>query len=157
MQVVTIKAKPKTIFGIILALLGVIVILLTFIGNHNGKATKAVMADVSCKTTDERLSYISSLGWECDGNESEKEITIPDEFNDVYTQYNDIQKTQGFDLEQYKGKTAVLYTYNITNYKSNKNVIADLIVIDDVLVGADLCDTSADNGFLVGLEENDKT
>jgi hypothetical protein len=26
-----------------------------------------------------------------------------------------------------------------------------------VLIGADLCDTSADDGFLVGLENNDTT
>jgi hypothetical protein len=156
MQVVTIKAKPKTIFGIILALTGIIVILLTFIGNHNGKASKVVSAQINCETTQQRIAYINSLGWECE-DESQKSITIPSEFNDVYNQYNDIQKEQGFDLEKYKGQDAVLYTYNITNYKSNKNVVADLIVIDGVLIGADLCDTSADDGFLVGLENNDTT
>ncbi|MFR5876018.1 MAG: DUF4830 domain-containing protein [Eubacterium sp.] len=157
MQVLTIKAKPKTIFGIILAVTGVIVILLTFIGNHNSAAAKAAMAEIKCATADERLAYIASLGWECSKDETEKAITIPNEFNDVYTQYNEVQKEQGFDLEKYKGQSATLYTYNITNYKSNKNVIADLIVCNGVLIGADLCDTSADNGFLVGLSENDKT
>ena len=50
--------------------------------------------------------------------------------------------------------TAVMYTYNITNYENNENVIANLIVLNGVLIGADLCDTSADSGFLVAL--NDK-
>ena len=62
---------------------------------------------------------------------------------------------QGLDLAEYKGKTAVMYTYHITNYGDNDNVIANLIVFDGQLIGADLCDTSADNGFLVAL--NDKT
>jgi hypothetical protein len=91
------------------------------------------------------------LGYETDENESVKEITIPSEFNDVYTEYNSIQKQQGFDLEKYKGTSVTLYTYNITNYKDNENVIADLIVSDGVLIGADLCDTSASDGFLVAL------
>ena len=72
----------------------------------------------------------------------------------VYTDYNKIQKKQGFDLEKHKGKTATIYTYNITNYKENKNVIADLIVQDGVLIGADLCDTNVETGFLVALNEN---
>ena len=48
-----------------------------------------------------------------------------------------------------------MYTYHITNYGDNDNVIANLIVLDGELIGADLCDTSADDGFLVAL--NDKT
>jgi hypothetical protein len=149
MRVLTIKAKPKMIFGIILALTGLIVILLTFVGNHNG--AQEVVATISCSTTQERIAYLESLGYETDENESVKEITIPSEFNDVYTEYNSIQKQQGFDLEKYKGTSVTLYTYNITNYKDNENVIADLIVSDGVLIGADLCDTSASDGFLVAL------
>ena len=57
-------------------------------------------------------------------------------------------------MSEYKGTTAVMYTYNITNYENNENVIANLIVLNGVLIGADLCDTSADSGFLVAL--NDK-
>ena len=86
---------------------------------------------------------------------NKKQIIIPSKFNDVYTRYNDIQKKQGFDLEQYKGKKATIYTYSITNYKSNNNVVADLIVYDGKLIGADLCDPSADSGFLTALSGKD--
>lgn len=149
MQVFTIKAKPKTIFGIILAITGVIVVVLTFVGNHSASTSAA--APVSCTTAKERQDYIESLGYDTDGKESSKQITIPSTFNDVYNQYNDIQKQQGFDLTQYKGRTVTLYTYNITNYKNKDNIIADLMVSDGTLIGADLCDTSADDGFLVAL------
>lgn len=154
MRVMTIKAKPKTIFGIILALTGLIVVLLSFVGNHNGE-TKETMATISCQTKQERMDYISSKGFKCGESEEQKDITIPKSFNDVYEKYNQIQKNQGFDLEKYKGKTATVFTYSITNYKSNDNVIANLIVCDGILIGADLCDTSVDNGFLVGLNDTD--
>ncbi len=150
MQVVTIKAKPKTIFGAILALTGIIVIILTFTVNHPEKA-ESVSKSISCKTSDERRDFISSLGYNTDIIEEQKDIIIPKQFNEVYTKYNEIQKKQGFDLEPYKGKAAVLYTYKITNYKDNDNVIANLLVYEDKLIGADLCDPSADNGFLVEL------
>ena len=154
MRMLTFKLKPKTAFGIILLLTGVVVIAVSFIGNH--PATPASkQTTVSCKTAEERVNYINSLGFETDSSEESKEIIIPTRFNDVYKKYNEIQKKQGLDLAEYKGKTAVMYTYHITNYGDNDNVIANLIVFDGQLIGADLCDTSADNGFLVAL--NDKT
>ena len=158
MQVVTIKAKPKTIFGIILALVGVAVILLTFVSNHGGKSEQTSAAPISCATDEERAAYLTSLGWEFSGSD-EKDITIPSVFNQVYNNYNAVQRQQGFDLEKYKGKSATIYTYNISNYKNNKNVIANLLVCDGILIGADLCDPSAKDGFLVGLTKNsnDKT
>ena len=156
MQVITFKAKPKTIFGAILALVGVLVIVLTFVSNHGGKSQQTSAVPVSCATEEERATYLKSLGWEFDGVE-EKDITIPMQFNQVYENYNAVQKEQGFDLEPYKGKSAVIYTYSITNYKNNKNVTANLLVCDGTLIGADLCDPSAKDGFLTGLTKNDAT
>lgn len=153
MQVITFKAKPKMIFGIILALTGVVVILLTFVSNHGGGSAQTSSSPISCATEEQRAEYLSSLGWEFDGV-TEKEITIPSSFNQVYQNYNAVQKEQGFDLEKYKGKSAVIYTYNITNYQNNKNVIANLLVSDGILIGADLCDPSVDSGFLTALGEN---
>ena len=154
MRVLTFKANPKTIFGIVLAITGIIVIILSFAGNHSEK-TEPPSAAIGCANTQERVKYLNSVGWETDGNENKKQIIIPSKFNDVYTRYNDIQKKQGFDLEQYKGKKATIYTYSITNYKSNNNVVADLIVYDGKLIGADLCDPSADSGFLTALSGKD--
>lgn len=155
MQVVTIKAKPKVIIGIILLLIGAAVIVFTFLSNHSAKTVIGKTQSIVLKTKEERLEYIKSLGWEIDGDEKSKQITIPEEFNDVYESYNSIQKSQGFNLEKYKGKTAVIYTYSIKNYKNNKNIIADLIVCGNTLIGADLCDPAADGGFLKELGHND--
>ncbi len=156
MQMITFKLRPKTVLGIILALTGAVIIALTFISNHSGKAEQTSAAPVPCATAEERGAYLTSLGWEY-GDETEKEITVPAVFNEVYENYNAVQKQQGFNLEKYKGKGAVIYTYPITNFKNNSNVIANLIVCDSVLIGADLCDPSAKDGFLIGLTAHDKT
>ena len=154
MRMFTFKMNSKQIFGLILLLTGIVVVLITFFTNHPAKpASKS--EGIRCSTTQERVDYINSFDLKTDSKEESKEIIIPEQFNDVYNKYNEIQKQQNFDLTDYKGKTAVMYTYNITNYKDNDNVIANLIVYDGILIGADLCDTSADNGFLVAL--NDKT
>lgn len=150
MRVFTIKAKPRTMLFLALALTCLVVITIAFVGNHNGAET--VSATIDCSTAKKRVEYIRSAGLETDGNESVKEVTIPTEFNDVYEKYNEVQIKQGFDLSKYKGKKVSLYTYNIVGYEDKDSVIADLIVYDNQLIGADLCDTSADNGFLQGLK-----
>ena len=156
MKVMTIKAKPKAVFGAILVITGIIVIILTFLSNHTKKAEQASATPISCATAEQRKEYLASLGWEFD-SESAKEITIPKQFNEVYNNYNSVLKKQGFDLEEHCGKTATLYTYNITNYGGEDDIIADLIVSDGILIGADLCNPSADHGFLIGLEKKDAT
>ncbi len=156
MQILTFRLKPKQLFGAALAITGLAVIILTFVSNHNGKPVGA-SASISCASEEERSAYLASLGYEFEEKPEVKEIEIPAEFNDVYSSYSDIQKEQGFNLEGYKGKKATLYTYKIKNYKNNKNVIADLMVCDGILIGADLCDPSAENGFLTGLTQNGQT
>ena len=154
MQVVTIKAKPKTVFGAVLAITGIIVIIITFVLNHPEK-TAGTVAEISCGTVEERLEYIAAQGYEADRAEDKKDIIIPKCFNKVYSDYNAVQKQQGFDLEPYKGRQAVVYTYKIKNYKNNNNVVANLIVCGGKLIGADLCDPSAKNGFLTALVSKD--
>lgn len=152
MKMFTLKLKPQTIFGIILAVTGMLVIMLTFVSNHTQKAD-AVSAKVTASTDEQRQDYLASYGWEVDKEFETKELTIPTRWNDVYINYNEIQKNQGFDLTDYKGKKVTLFTYNITNYENeSEGVVADMLVCDGVLIGGDICNTSAENGFLTGFD-----
>lgn len=100
----------------------------------------------------ERLEFLHGLGWETsDTCTDSKVVVIPEVFDDVYKTYNKLQKEQGFDLERYKGKTAEIYTYEIRNYPDcPEGIIANLIVIDNKLVGGDVCSTDL-QGFMQGL------
>lgn len=151
MKMLTLKLRPKTIFGILLTLTGVIVIILTFASNHIESA-KSVSLVISASTDEERRAYLEGFGWSLDEEFETKELTIPEKWNKVYLDYNDIQKNQGFDLSEYKGRKVTLYTYRVNNYESNsKGIVADMLVCDGVLIGGDLCNTSAENGFLIGF------
>ncbi len=148
MKMLTFKLKPKTIFGIILTITGIVVIAITFVTNHIGSESKSVSAIISASTDEERRTYLESMGWETDTEFETKELTIPESWNNVYNDYNEVQLNQGFDLSNYKGKKVTLYTYTITNYKDlSEGVVADMLVCD----GGDVCNTSAENGFLVGF------
>lgn len=151
----TLRLKPKTIFGLILIAAGIIVIAITFFSNHAALSRPAAN-DVSLETDAQREEYLTSLGWEFNTPCEEKEVQIPEEFNDTYTDYNEIQKTQGFDLEKYKGQTVTVYTYNITNYAGYENrdcVYVNLLVYGGVLIGGDVCSTSVSDGFIEALQK----
>lgn len=151
----TLRLKPKTIFGLILIAAGIIVIAITFFSNHAALSRPAANA-ITLETDAQREEYLTSLGWEFKTPCEQKEVQIPLEFNDTYTDYNEIQKTQGFDLEDYKGQTATVYTYNITNYSGYENrdcVYANLLVCGGVLIGGDVCSTSVSDGFIEALQK----
>ena len=91
MRVLTFKANPKTIFGIVLAITGIIVIILSFAGNHSEK-TEPTSAAIGCANTQERVKYLNSVGWETDGNENKKQIIIPSKFNGKWAVPKTIQQ-----------------------------------------------------------------
>lgn len=152
MKVMTFKMSPKTVFGLILVVTGVVVVLLTFVSNHLSDSESA-SSQVSCSSAAEGEKYLNSLGWET-GESSEKSITVPAQWNDVYINYNELQTDQGYDLAPYKGQNVTLYTYEITNYEGyTEGIVADLLVCDGKVIGGDICNTSAENGFMTGLEK----
>ena len=86
---------------------------------------------------------------------SVKEITIPAEFNDVYKNYNKLQKEQGFDLAPYKGETALCYSFPVIGYineagQAEDNIRATILVCDGKIIGGDISSTRLD-GFMKGI------
>ena len=106
------------------------------------------------KDEKERQSFLKEMGWEVSEEYTEcKVVIIPDEFNEVYEKYNDLQKKQGFDLSKYKGKTVEIYTYEVRNYPDHeKNMVCNLMIYEDVLIGGDVSCVEID-GFMQGLKK----
>ena len=81
-----------------------------------------------------RVAFLETKGiFAEDSSVTSKNIIIPEEFSDVYEEYNTIQKKAGFDLSRHKGEDAVLYTYPLT-----ENTEAHLIVCKGVIIGGDI-------------------
>ena len=80
-----------------------------------------------------------------------KEIIIPQEFDDVYNQYNIIQKQQNLDLERYKGARVKCWSYNVKNYPGYENsegvIRANMLIFDGVVIGGDISSTEL-SGFM---------
>lgn len=139
--------KKKTT---VLATALILVFLLSlFVGySYEHKPTKN---DFVCNNADDVTTYLKSFDVDC-GEFQIDEITVPYEFGEVYSSYNSIQKEQGFDLSEYKGKTLTRYTAKVNNYPdSNDDVFAEVLVYNKLIVGADIYSVSS-NGFIVALK-----
>lgn len=117
--------------------------------NTKNSANKS---EIKCDTNESRVSYLENLGFKVDKAPFEtQEIIIPSTFNSVYSNYNSIQKKEGFDLSAYKGRTATRYSYSILNFPDKtQKVKANLIILDSKLIGGDISSASLD-GFMKGL------
>lgn len=142
------KKTKKVIMFIFLA--AIIVLALFLLIKAKGAADADRMYEMS--TNAQRVEYLNSQGWIVNPDPvSKTKITIPSEFNEAYTQYNDLQLSQGLDLTPYKGEEAMLYTYKILNFPDNPdNVTANLLIVNDRLVAADITITG-EGGFTCGI------
>lgn len=106
------------------------------------------------ETNEKRVEFLQSYGWEVDETPtSETEVRIPDEFDETYTEYNELQKTQGLDLEDYKGRNVTLYVYLVRNDPSGEEgVTANLVLYRNRLIAADVCSPDKD-GFIRAVTE----
>jgi NhaP-type Na+/H+ and K+/H+ antiporter len=100
-----------------------------------------------------RVSFINLQGWDIEETPfSEQEITIPEKFNSVYKNYNNIQQKQGWNLADYKGQKATEYIYKINNYNGGEeNTYARVIIMDNRIIGGDVFKMEQ-NGFIKPLK-----
>lgn len=83
-----------------------------------------------------RIGYFASHGWEVE-EISERLVTIPESFSEVYEEYAVMQDKQGLPLRRYAGRNAKLYVYEVKNYSpENKKMLAELLVCDDTAVAS---------------------
>lgn len=150
-------SKKKIVIGVLagLVLVGIVVCLVA--GKAAGKekpADAGQSASLKVKDTEDIAEYVRSFGWEIESEPCEVvEVTVPEEFNDVYQNYNELQKKQGFDLEAYKGKLVQRTTFVVTNYPNYpENIRADVLTCDGVIVAADICSIEI-AGFMHGMNE----
>lgn len=109
-------------------------------------SVEAVRLDGS--TNSKRIVYLKSLGLQVDDSDaSSKEIVIPQTFDEVYKEYNSLQKKAGFDLSHFKNKKAVLYTYWLEDRKAQVH----LIVYNKEIIGGDISDINV-NGIVKPLQ-----
>ncbi len=150
MLVMTAKVDIKKIAVILAAAIVLILGLIMLLGS--GDDTQAAAAP-SLATNDGRVKFLTDFGWDVVVSPVQtSQVKIPDQSGDVFDRYNALQKSQGYDLSQYAGKTVMRYVYEIKNYPGATDpVYATLLIYKDQVIGGDVTDSSA-KGAVRGFE-----
>lgn len=104
------------------------------------------------RTNDDRVAYVESYGWTVEPQPaSVEELMIPEEFDETYAQYLELQAGQGFDLTKYRGRRVKRYAYTITNYPGGETEVqAGLLIYKNTVIGGEVLSTRMD-GFIHSL------
>lgn len=159
MFIYSLKASTLKFFGIVgvaLATLAILIIVVPTLSSQTTWEISAMNQSISFENVDDSedgARFLAQYGWTVEETPVEEcEITIPKDFDKVMTQYNEIQKQQGLNLEKYAKKTAKRFTYKITNYPSYEGTVyANIIVYKDKVIAGDICTADA-RGFIHTLQ-----
>ncbi len=137
---------------IIATVTGLLIICFLLFDNSSSDSISAIKTK-GIVTGDLRSQFLEDIGLTVEENDYDyKEITIPKEFDDVYNQYNELQKQDGFDLKKYAGKTVDKFTYTVKRYPGyeNEKVYANLLIYKGKVIGGDISTARVD-GFMKNL------
>ncbi len=142
-------SKKKLVLGgvLVVCVLAAALCLPTLLGEDEAPAS------LPGETNAQRVEYLRNCGWEVVEEPVETfQFLLPEELEEPYLSYNDLQLSQGFDLRPYCGRQLARYTYTLTNYPDRpEGVQANLYVCDGQIVAGDVFCPGA-GGFQEALQ-----
>lgn len=150
MLVMTAKINLR---HILLGLAAGVVLIAALILLFGGSGTSAETFASGVSNNDHRVQFLEHLGWEVTTSPVESgQVRIPSNSSEVFERYNRLQKSCGYDLTPYGGKTVLRYVYRVNNYPgATEPVYATLLIWKNQVIGGDITDTSA-HGAVRGLQ-----
>ena len=154
MMVMTAKVDKKKIAIVLVAVLVLVVGLVLLLGGKDDTPT-AVTTAASVVGNDDRVRFLNGFGWEVTASPKESsQVLIPEKSSEVFDRYNELQKSQGYDLTRYAGQTVMRYVYQVNNYPgATEPVYATVLISKNQVIGGDVTDTSA-KGVIQGFKMN---
>lgn len=153
MMVMTARVDKKKIVMVLAAAAALVAALIMLLGGGGDTTPTAALSPTG---NDGRVQFLKSFGWEVAASPVESgQVRIPQEGSEVFDRYNALQKSQGYDLSPYAGKTVMRYVYKIKNYPGATDpVYATLLILKDQVIGGDVTDTAA-KGVIRGFKMPD--
>lgn len=138
MVVMTAKVSKSKLIAIVCLLAAIVCITLVVISGNGSDKPAEPEADVS--TNEGRIQWLASYSWTVDAQPADvQQVRIPAEADEVFSRYNELQKSQGYDLTRFAGKEITRYVYRIVNYAGTAEpVYAALLIHNGEVIGGDI-------------------
>lgn len=143
--------RKKLLAGAVAVLCCCLVLATALVVTLGGHAVTASAESAGVRSNDDRIAYLSRLGWQVSQNPVQiEELLIPEHLDDSYADYLALQSGQGFDLTQYAGKRIRRYIYDVTNYPDQTVTMqAALLIRKNRVIGGQL--QAADGSLVLPL------
>ncbi len=138
------KEKTKTknnkiVLISVASVLVFVVVVIAVLGLLSVKPKTAVCGtkeySVVVQSDDDAKKFVEQF-YDVDQLYSLQQEYVPIEFNDTYSEYNELQKMQGLDLEDYKGAKCKLYIYKLSDNEINgKATYMSMLVYEERVIG----------------------
>ena len=156
MFVYSVKTSKSKIIALIVAVVAIIVAVVMVAGKSTSPAATDSQINIKAENAEQRAAFLSQFGWEFAPDPVEvTEVIVPSDFSKGYTEYAEMNKAAGFDLEPYKGLRAKRWTYEILNYPGYENktgyIRANVLVYEGMVIGGDICSLEQ-GGFMHSFE-----
>ena len=141
MMFLTAKVDLKKILLVLAAVAALLLAAIRLFGGDEDVSTAAP----AVSTNDGRVAFLKGFGWEVASSPVESsQVKIPKQSSEIFDRYNQLQKSQGYDLSQYAGKHVMRFVYKIENFPgATEPVYATLLVYKNQVIGGDITDTAA--------------
>lgn len=142
MMVMTAKVNVKKILiGLVAAVAVILLLILLLSGKNDSQPT----GTSTVSGNDARVEFLKNYGWEVVTSPVESgQVRIPKDESQVFSRYNELQKSQGYDLSQYAGEAVMRYVYQVENYPGATDpVYATVLVYKNQVIGGDVTNTGA--------------
>ncbi|GEM_PF-49866 len=143
--------------GVILFLFVALIAAGIFVFTRLGAEPQGDAEAIAGETSEQREEYLLSLGIEVEKNSTVSQVTVPKEFDERFTQYNEMLKMTGFDLEPFRGEQVKKCSFKVTNRTElGEDIGAVLLVRDNCVIAGHLIDLATSELFPLFETETDE-
>lgn len=139
MMVMTAKVDLKKTLTLVGIIAGLLIAAILLFGGGSAETSAPMVSD-----NDARVQFLKDFGWEVSASPVEtSQVKIPEKTTEIFDRYNALQKSQGYDLSKYAGKSVMRFVYKINNYPgATEPVYATLLVYKQQIIGGDVTNTA---------------
>ena len=162
MFVYSMRAGTVRFFGVVCAAVLLLVALVAFVPELQPVSAQGEVSDQpqairyeDVKSAADGIAFLAQFGWEVDPTPvEESHVSVPAQFDKIFTAYNELQRAQGLDLSRYSGRTVQRYTYRVKNYEGCEGtVLANLLVFRGRVIGGDISGAEGSD-LMHGFQKN---
>lgn len=133
MFVLKLKIRKKYVISIAIIILAAVLLFVILLSSGGAVPNDSATCDeigkfsLVAQTVGGEVGFIKQFGYDVNADSRTSDsVIIPSVFNEIYEEYNTLQRKIGLDLEDYKGREVKKITYELENSEEKYAVILTL-------------------------------